>query len=59
MDRISLIIALFQVTGRGKVFSMNDIKEMNNKQLEEQWEYYSDLKTSNSRRNQLKGEHHE
>ena len=45
-----LMLALFQVTAKGEVYSMKEIKEMSMKTLQEQFNYFSKLKTQNSRR---------
>lgn len=47
INRAFLEIALYQVT-KG-LFDMEEIKKMSNKVLKEQWEYYSNMTTNNSR----------
>ena len=37
-------LALYQMTGKGAVFSLDEIKKMSKKELADNLEYYSDLK---------------
>ena len=41
VPREYVIIALYQVTGQGRVFSISDLKKMSNQELLDNWRYYS------------------
>ena len=49
-SRQMLILAVYQVTGRGEGISMEDIKLMDNKTLNATFKEFNELKTLNSRR---------
>ena len=48
--REMLILAVYQVTGRGEGISMEDIKLMDDKTLNDTFNEFNELKTQNSRR---------
>ena len=50
LTRQMLILAIFQLTGKGEAYSMEDIKLMDDKTLNDTFNYWSKLKTQNSRR---------
>ena len=43
-SKVGLTIALYQITGRGTIFSLKEIKEMPIKELIENWNLYSNPK---------------
>ena len=44
ITREMLILALYQVTGKGIVFTIADLKGMSNTELSDNWKYYSNIK---------------
>jgi len=49
ITREMVILALYQVTGKGIIFTIAELKAMTNSELGETWEHYSNMKLIRSK----------